>query len=198
MARDEALVRLAAAARELADSVVLTAVDGRELEQAANQLEAINARLRSHLGNNPPRPDLGPDGRMRALGNPVIGEANPVAPPLTVATAPDGTARAGFELGDVYEGPPGLVHGGICALILDHLLGSAGGAGGNPGMTANLSLRFRRPTPLHAPLTARAWTEGVEGRQTRLAGEITRSDGRATVEASGLFIMPAWAVEMAE
>lgn len=198
MARDEALVRLAAAARELAGSVVLTAVGETELEQATEQLEAVNARLRRRLGETPPRPDLGPGGRMRALGNPVIGEANPLAPPLDVDTGPDGTARVSFELGDVYEGPPGLVHGGICALILDHLLGSAGGAGGNPGMTADLSLRFRRPTPLRAPLTARAWTEGVEGRQTHLAGEITRSDGRTTVEASGLFIMPAWAVEMAE
>ena len=30
-----------------------------------------------------------------------------------------------FSLGAAYEGPPGLVHGGVCALVLDHILGEA-------------------------------------------------------------------------
>ena len=35
----------------------------------------------------------------------------------------DGCCWSDFTLGMVYEGPPGLVHGGICALVLDHILG---------------------------------------------------------------------------
>jgi acyl-coenzyme A thioesterase PaaI-like protein len=192
MGHDDARIRLAAATRGLVEAAVLTDLDEDDLLVAAKELEAVNDRLRQRRLEHPPRPDLGPDGRMRALANPVIGEANPLAPPLHVEVTPDGTARAEFELGDAYEGPPGLVHGGVCALILDHVLGSAGGAGGRPGMTGTLRLRYHRPTPLHRPLVARAWIESVDGRKTTIAGEVARTDGRVTVEASGLFILPSF------
>jgi acyl-coenzyme A thioesterase PaaI-like protein len=198
VAREEQLLRLAAATRELVDTVVLTAADEDDLAVAAKDVEAVTERLRQRLLDHPPRPDFGPDGRMRALANPVIGEANPLAPPLHVETTPEGTARAQFELGAAYEGPPGLVHGGVSALILDHLLGNAGGAGGSPGMTAKLELGYRRPTPLHRPLVARAWIERVDGRKTTIRGEIARADGRVCVEASGLFILPSFLAEQAE
>ena len=195
---DDALLRLAAAARRLVEAVVLTDVDADDLEVAAKEVEDLDQRLRRRRLEHPRRPDFGPDGRMRALANPVIGEANPLAPPLYVESSRDGTARAEFELGDAYEGPPGLVHGGVCALILDHILGSAGGAAGRPGMTGTLQLRYRRPTPLHRPLVARAWVEGEEGRKTTIRGEIARADGRVTVEASGLFILPSFLAEQLE
>ena len=195
MAREDALLRLAAAARELVNSVVLTAADEEDLWVAAKDVESATERLRQQLLEHPPRPDFGPDGRMRALANPVIGEANPLAPPLHVETTPEGTAYAEFELGSAYEGPPDLVHGGVCALILDHVLGNAGWAGGRPGMTANLQLRYRRPTPLHRPLVARAWIDHADGRKTTIRGEITRADGRVCVEATGLFILPSFLAE---
>ncbi len=198
MAREDALLRLAAVARELVDSVVLTGADEEELWVAAKDVESATERLRQQMLEHPPRPDLGPDGRMRALANPVIGQANPLAPPLHVETTPDGTARAEFELGVPYEGPPDLVHGGVCALVLDHVLGSAGGAGGSPGMTASLQLRYRRPTPLHRPLVARAWIDHVDGRKTTMRGEIARADGRVCVEASGLFILPGFLADQVE
>jgi acyl-coenzyme A thioesterase PaaI-like protein len=192
VSRDESLVRLAAAARDLVDAVVRTDVTEDDLTVAAKEVEAITARLRDRQLEHPPRPDLGPDGRMRALANPVIGAANPLAPPLRVEVDPEGSVRTEFELGFPYEGPPGLVHGGVSALILDHLLGSAGGAGGRPGMTATLQLRYHRPTPLHRPLVGRAWIEEADGRKTTIRGEIARADGRVTVEASGLFILPGF------
>jgi acyl-coenzyme A thioesterase PaaI-like protein len=195
VARDDALVRLAEATRRLVDSVVLTAAEEDDLVVVTKEVEELTERLRGRLLEHPPRPDLGPDGRMRALGNPVIGEANPLAPPLRVQTSPDGRAWAEFELGDPYEGPPGCVHGGVSALILDHLLGSAGGAARRPGMTATLQLRYRRPTPLHRPLVARARVEESDGRKTTISGEIARADGRVCVEASGLFILPGHLVE---
>jgi acyl-coenzyme A thioesterase PaaI-like protein len=195
VASDDALLRLAAAARQLVETVVLTGADEDDLEVAAKEVAEVDDRLRQRLLEHPRRPDFGPDGRMRALANPVIGQANPLAPPLYVESSPDGNARAEFELGEAYEGPPGLVHGGLCALFLDHILGSAGGAAGRPGMTGTLQLRYRRPTPLHRPLVARAWVEGAQGRKTTIRGEIARADGRVTVEASGLFVLPSFLAE---
>ena len=38
----------------------------------------------------------------------------------------DGTVSSTFDLGVAYEGPPGCVHGGVSALLLDHLLAPGG------------------------------------------------------------------------
>jgi hypothetical protein len=43
------------------------------------------------------------------------------------------------------------VHGGVSAMILDQMLGEAAGAGGKPGMTGTLTLRYRQATPLGGP-----------------------------------------------
>jgi uncharacterized protein (TIGR00369 family) len=120
----------------------------------------------------------------------VTGEANPVAPPIKIATTPGGTARTEFTLGPVYQGPPGAVHGGVCAAILDSLLGSAAAAWGRPGMTARLTLSYLRPTPLGVPLVAEAWIRGVERRTTIVDGRILNQRGEVTVEATGEFSLP--------
>ena len=60
----------------------------------------------------------------------------------------NGDVWSDFHLGAAYEGPPGLVHGGVSAMILDQILGEAAGAGGKPGMTGTLTLTYRQGTPL--------------------------------------------------
>jgi uncharacterized protein (TIGR00369 family) len=90
----------------------------------------------------------------------------------------------------LYEGPPGFVHGGISALVLDQLLGAAALANGTPGMTATLETSYRRPTPHGVPLVAEARAVRSEGRTTWVTAEIRRPDGKVTVEATGTFIMP--------
>jgi acyl-coenzyme A thioesterase PaaI-like protein len=117
----------------------------------------------------------------------------PVAPPLEVGHDPSGRAWADFRLGAAYEGPPGLVHGGVSALILDQMLGEAAGAGGKPGMTGTLTLRYRRATPL-GDLRAESWIDRSDGVKTWAKGHILDGEG-VTVEAEGLFILPRWARE---
>ena len=136
------------------------------------------------------------EGRGRAWGNAVVGLRNPIAPPVRVERSPEGRAWADFHLGAAYEGPPNLVHGGVAALILDQLLGEAAGAGGKPGMTGTLTLRYRRGTPL-GDLHAEAAIDRVEGIKTFAVGSISDTDG-TTVEAEGVFILPKWAREAIE
>ena len=54
---------------------------------------------------------------------------------------PDGGVFTDFYLGSAYEGPPGHVHGGISAMVLDHVLGEAASDGINPRFTGTISLR---------------------------------------------------------
>jgi acyl-coenzyme A thioesterase PaaI-like protein len=105
-----------------------------------------------------------------------------------------GGATAEFFLNALYEGPPGMVHGGVLALVLDQIFGEAAAAGGVPGMTGTLKLRYRRPTPLGA-VSASAYVTSSAGIKTIVQGELRGADGEVTVEAEGLFIVPKWARE---
>ncbi len=188
-----ALISLAARTRELVEAVVLSDAAVAELGAAAAEIGNLTARLGSRRRPGPIRSEADPaDGRtrLRLAHSPVTGEANPLAPPIRIATTSEGTARAEFILGPVYEGPPDAVHGGVCAAILDSLLGAAAAAGDRPGMTAKLTLRYLRPTPLGAPLVAEAWIRGVERRTTIVDGRILNERGQLTVEATGEFSLP--------
>jgi uncharacterized protein (TIGR00369 family) len=185
-----ALAGLAARVRELTEAVVFTDADAAEVAVVSEQVAALTARLSAARRPAPPVAHLDGSGVPRQLASPVTGRLNPIAPPLDFVVHADGTVSTEFTLNAVYEGPPGLVHGGISAMILDQLLGAAAAANGTPGMTATLAMRYRRPTPHGVPLVAEAKTERVEGRKTFVEGRILDPEGTPTVEATGMFIMP--------
>ena len=184
---------LADSVRSLAEAAIRTEVDDDEVAAVRAEVEALDQRLRKQLMDGPYGVRFNHRGRGRAWGNAVVGLRNPVAPPLRVEHDDTGRAWSDFHLGAAYEGPPGLVHGGVSALILDQLLGEAAGAGGKPGMTGTLTLRYRRATPL-GDLRAEAHIDRVEGIKTFAVGHIADADG-VTVEAEGVFILPRWARE---
>lgn len=182
---------LAGSVRELIDAVIRTEVDDDEIRSAQAEIEAITERLRKQQADGPFGVRFNAGGRGRAWGNAVVGTRNAVAPPLRMQHDATGRAWADFHLGAAYEGPPGLVHGGVAALILDQVLGEAAGAGGKPGMTGTLTLRYRRGTPL-GDLHVEAHIDRVEGIKTYAVGHIADAEG-LTVEAEGVFILPKWA-----
>jgi acyl-coenzyme A thioesterase PaaI-like protein len=178
--------------RALMEAQLLTEVDPDEAVAVAEQIDALTARLKAAARPGPHGVEVGPEGRVRNNGNAVVGLRNPIAPPVHVERSTDGRAWASFHLGALYEGPPGLVHGGVTALLLDQLCGEAAAAGGSPGMTAQLDLSYRRPTPL-GDLSCEAWIDSVDGHKTTVKGHIRDAEGNPTVEAEGLFILPRWA-----
>ena len=119
--------------------------------------------------------------------DPVTGPENAIAAPLPLVGKDDGSIEGVATLGMPYQGPPGFVHGGISALLLDHTLGVANHWAGPSGMTAELTLRYRRPTPLFEPLTVTGRQVHVDGRKIRTVGRI-EAGGEVCVEAEGLFI----------
>lgn len=192
--RQAALYRpLAQGVRELVDAVIRTEVDDDEVRAVRAEVEALTERLRKQQADGPYGVRFNDEGRGRAWGNAVVGLRNAVAPPLVIEHEPSGRAWSDFHLGAAYEGPPGLVHGGVSALILDQMLGEAAGAGGKPGMTGTLTLRYRRGTPL-GDLRAEAHIDRVDGIKTYAVGHLADAEG-VTVEAEGVFILPKWARE---
>lgn len=186
---------LAQSVRELLDATIRTTVADDEIRAARGEIEAITARLRASQIEGSYGVRYGASGRGRPWGNTVVGVRNAAAPPLVIERDPsaNGDVWSDFHLGAAYEGPPGLVHGGVCALLLDQILGEAAGSGGKPGMTGTLTLVYRQGTPL-GDLRAEGWIDRVDGIKTWAKGHLIGPQG-VTVEAEGVFILPRWARE---
>jgi acyl-coenzyme A thioesterase PaaI-like protein len=182
--------RVAAATRSVIDRLVATEAPLDALSRAAEHLEAALAELAGH-----------PQGRLyegfaesanagdpRAFfdHSPVIGLANPLAPPLRLEVR-DGVVHGRARFGRAYEGPPGSVHGGYVAAAFDEVLGMAQSLGGNPGMTGTLTVRYRKPTPLRTELRFEATLDRQEGRKLFTSGRLYAGEV-LTAEAEGLFI----------
>jgi acyl-coenzyme A thioesterase PaaI-like protein len=197
---DRTTASLARATAALADAQLRTQVDLDELRAVASEIEALTGRLLEAAKDGALGTELGPgDDEVRNHGNAVMGLRNPFASvrPEDRTVGADRHVHYEITLGALYEGPPGLVHGGVSALVLDQLLGESAAVGGAPGMTGRLTLHYRRPTPL-GPLRLEGWLESTDGRKTVAKGVIRDPDGNVTVEAEGLFILPRWATEHPE
>jgi acyl-coenzyme A thioesterase PaaI-like protein len=179
---------LATSVRNLIDVVIRTEVDAATVLAATELIDAANERLSMALMPDSFGLRTTPDGQGTAWGNVAIGIRNPVAPPLVVHHEADGRVWTEFVLGAAYEGPAGHVHGGVCALVLDHVLGATAHQPGRPAYTGTLTVLYLRGTRL-GPLRAQARVERVEGAKTFAAGEISDDDG-VTVRAEGVFIHP--------
>ncbi|WP_338748120.1 PaaI family thioesterase [Janibacter alittae] len=186
---------LAESLRELVDACVRTRVDDGTLMAVAQEVRTLTQRLLARAQSDPLGIEATSDGRLRDHGNPMVGMRNPIAPPLAVTGDADGTMSASLCLGAAYEGPPGCVHGGMVAAVLDQVVGSAPAMIGRPGLTAYLNTSYRRPTVLGTEHVVRGWIEEVDGWKVRARGDIRDPQGRVTAEADALFVVPRWARE---
>jgi acyl-coenzyme A thioesterase PaaI-like protein len=180
---------LAESIRRLVDLSIRTEADPAAVAQAKAKIDSAADELSVSAQPGTFGVQLTRDGQTIAWGNAVVGLRNPVAPPLVLHHEPDGLVWSEFTLGAAYEGPPEHVHGGVSALILDHVLGATAHKLGRPAYTGTLTLRYRRRTALGRPLRAEAHVERTEGVKTYSVGHIADEDG-VTVEAEGVFIHP--------
>ena len=189
IARREAIADLGAALRILVGQAAATEASTEDLRQVTARVREAGAALaRQQATHHQPLPIDDLLDRAR-LYNPVSGSGNPLAPPLNVELR-DGAAIGTCTLGLIFEGPPTYAHGGVSALLLDHLLGYVTSASGHAGMTVKLITRYLAPVPLQTPLHLKAEIAETNGRKVTAQGFIaTAADpGTPLVEATGLFI----------
>lgn len=189
---------LTADLRRLVDVAIRTEVDADRVAEARRLLANAAAILGEQAADGPAGIHYNAEGRSWNWGNAAVGVRNAIAPPLRLRWDDDGDVRSEASLGVAYEGPPGCVHGGVSAMLLDHLMGeTASAAHTQVVVTGTLTLRYVRPLPL-GPIHLQGRIARQSGRKVTVTAEI-RPEGpghEPAIEASGLFIVPRWAVEL--
>ncbi len=185
--------RLVEETRRLVDAVALLDVELVDAD-AVGDLIAEAHVLAERVGA---QPDLRGFGGLALAGgddsallerSPFAGRANPLAPPLHLRE--DGALTRGWAVWtDAYEGPPGTLHGGFVAAAFDDLMGFAQSASGTAGYTGTLTVRMRRPTPLHRRIDYVAGVDRVEGRKIFVWGKASLGEV-VLAEAHILFVAP--------
>ncbi len=184
--------RLADATRLVIEHLMSTGAPEEALSAAADAVERIAADLDEfpHGSIYEGFAEAANSGASPSMGffdhSPLIGRANPLASPIEVSIEGDMVVgKATF--GSAYEGPPGCVHGGFVAASFDEILGAAQSMSGLPAMTGTLTIRYRKPTPLHRELRFEGELVRVEGRKVFATGRVYAGD-TLTAEAEGIFV----------
>ncbi len=88
----------------------------------------------------------------------------------------------------VHQGWAGVVHGGIVATLLDegmnHMLCYSFG----PVVTAELNVRYRKPTRVGVPVRVRARSTGQRKRLHNAEAEVVLADGTVVASATAKFM----------
>ncbi|KAI5462986.1 Adenylylsulfate kinase-domain-containing protein [Mariannaea sp. PMI_226] len=174
----------------------------RMVDETINKLPMV-LELRADPKYTESRPHMKMPGsyRSRSLtGGALLGPGKLVLPPYAWIED-DGKSLVSISyVGDDLCGHPGIVHGGFLATMLDEGLARCcfGALPHNIGVTANLNINYRKPTPAGSFLVLRAVTTKVEGRKAWVKGQIellAKPGEEPTVlaDATALFISPKYA-----
>jgi hypothetical protein len=113
-----------------------------------------------------------------------IGSYNPCFPEYELQVNGH-LARGSVTFPIAFEGPPGIVHGGVLGTFFDCVVQHHNCDVGVAGKTTSMLLEYRRPTPVEVPLTFEIDRQADERRITSKAQLVL--DGKplctATVEA---------------
>ena len=187
----QARQRLASATRALNEKLVSTDIDPELAAALTEKIEGLAAEL-SQAQQVTGLVDMAKRGQRGTIDD-VMGElvsvggrSHPCSPELRWQEASNritGTAK----FSQAFEGPPGHVHGGWVAGVLDHLMGMTHVRTGHPGMTGGLSVRYLKPTPLNQRIEVSAQATELDDKRTEVKAEM-RFGETTTATAEAIFV----------
>jgi hypothetical protein len=145
----------AAAIRRLTGMLLALEHDHPTVAEMLAQIARWEKDLAGALpGDNAPRLESDDtDSRRVYLGHAFdIGAFNPSFPEYRFHHLDEQTASGTVTFPLVFEGPPGLVHGGFLAVFFDCVTQHQNCAVALSGKTRSLSVTYRRPTPIETEL----------------------------------------------
>jgi hypothetical protein len=176
-------VELATALRDLMGTALALEQPSEELRAVVAELAGAQRRLAALLPADL-APRLGGDApvaqRVYLDHSRDVGDYNACFPSYEL-DAHDDRAEGRVEFPLVYEGPPGVVHGGFLAVFFDCVLQQLNCDMGQAGKTRSLALRYRRPVPILTELRVVAHRTIADG-AIQSNGEL-RLDGTVMCEA---------------
>ncbi len=94
-----------------------------------------------------------------------------------------------LELEPRFQGWDDIAHGGIICTILDEVMAWALAAKDNWGVTARMTVTFRRPVKIGHPIRAEGWITRTRRRLIDTEARIVdRNDGTVLVIATGVYV----------
>jgi uncharacterized protein (TIGR00369 family) len=93
--------------------------------------------------------------------------------------------RCAITLAPQYQGWRGIAHGGIVMALLDEAMAHAAGLAGHRGVTASVTVRFRKPVPLQVPIEVRGRVTWQRRNVLGVEATIFDEAGNALVESQG-------------
>lgn len=98
------------------------------------------------------------------------------------------TATATIRLTNAHQGPPGYVHGGIIATLLDEAMSKLNRPLDVVAMTRHMEVDYLRPVPLGAELTIVGRHLRRDGKKIFHIAEILGPDSTVLARSKGLFV----------
>ena len=116
------------------------------------------------------------------------GPNNPFGLKLQFSVTPELSVVCEANLSEFYEGPPGYVHGGVIATLLDEAMSKASRTRKVTAMTREMRIEYLKPVPSRTPIRILGQFIRSEGRKQWLTGEIQNLRGKVLARADGFFI----------
>lgn len=120
----------------------------------------------------------------------VCGLSNPLGLHLVFENSASGEVTAAYTVPEMYQGYPGVVHGGVVAAMLDELAGRSFMGGDPPRFmfTARLQIRYRKNVPVGQPLRLVGRAGTSHGRTAEATSAIYGPDGSLLAEGQALLV----------
>ena len=157
---------------------------------------ATRSRRERDTGNGTPSERTSPDLRLggrRIVVEPhncfACGTLNEHGLQLTLH-AEDGRCWTELSLGKGFEGWDGIAHGGVVCTLLDEVMAWATIEHEAWGVTARMTVSFKRPVPIETAIRGEGWVEDARKR-------LIHTGGRIVDVASGIILATAAGTYMA-
>lgn len=116
------------------------------------------------------------------------GSANATGLQLEFYLAKDGSVVSFPTPPDTFEGPPGFLHGGVIATLLDEAMSKAVRSRGVTAMTRTMEIDYRRPVPSATRVRMEGRVVREEGRKHWTEARIMNEKGVTLASGTGLFV----------
>ena len=116
------------------------------------------------------------------------GPANEVGLHLEFLLADDDAVVCAARVSDCYEGPPGFLHGGVIATLLDESMSKAVRARGVVAMTRHMEVNYLGAVASGSAIRMEGRVMRREGRKLWTEAELKNGDGRVLAKATGVFV----------